>query len=266
MRDCGPMGSTNAIQGTHLTVRYGRRLALDDVSFAVVAGSATALVGANASGKSTLLHAMAGLIDPSSGSIERASPKVAYVLQHTGMRSWMPLTVDEVLHMGRYGAVGRVGRFGRDDRVAISEAAARLEVENIRRRQFGELSGGQRQRVLVAQALTQQAPVLLLDEPITGLDLPSQDRILDVVEEETQAGRTVVMSTHHLEEAHHCEQVLVLATRLVAAGAPTEVLTPDVLRAAYEDHLFGAHAGHDHPTGLMLFDDHGHGHDPTSQD
>ena len=260
------MSADETIAGAAVTVRYGRRLALEDVSFTMTGGTATALVGANGSGKSTLLNAIAGLVEPTTGSLTRTASEVAYVLQHGGMRSWMPLTVDEVLTMGRYRSAGRIGRFSREDRVAISEAAARLEVENIRRRQFGELSGGQRQRVLVAQALTQRASVLLLDEPITGLDLPSQDRILDVVEEETQAGRTVVMSTHHLEEAHHCDQVLVLATRLVAAGAPNEVLTPEVLRAAYEDHLFGAHAGHNHPTGLMLFDDHGHGQHAHSHD
>lgn len=246
------------MRATDLTVRYRQQLALDSISFVIAAGSATALVGANGSGKTTLLHTMAGLISPSAGSLERSSDEVACVLQQTSTEGWMPLTVNEVLAMSRYRALGNTGRFSRRDRTAVNEAAHRLEVEGIRSRQFGEISGGQRQRVLVAQALAQQAPILLLDEPITGLDLPSQDRILKVIEQETETGRTVVISTHSFEEAHHCDQVLVLATQLVAAGAPSDVLTPEVLRTAYEERLYGAHVGHDHPTGLILFDDHIH--------
>ena len=85
-----------------------------------------------------------------------------------------------------------------------------------------------------------------MDEPITGLDLDSQQRILDVIADETRKGTAVIISTHHLDEAHHCDQVVLLARRLVASGSPAEVLEPEVLRLAYEDHLFNAHADHDH--------------------
>ncbi len=135
----------------------------------------------------------------------------------------------------------------------------RLEVGNLLDRQVGELSGGQRQRALVAQAVARQAPLLLLDEPITGLDLASQERILGVVDAETAAGHTVVVTTHNLDEARHCGRVLVLDRRLVAEGAPDEVLTPAVLREAYGDRVLGDHAGHDHAHDLLVVDDHGHG-------
>ncbi len=248
--------------GLHdVSMAYGRHLALSGVDLTVHAGTATALVGPNGSGKTTLLHLIAGLLTPTSGRIDPAPPTVAYVLQHPGSGNWMPLTVSEVLHMGRYRGHRLIGRLGRRDLAAIDEAAGRLAVADLVDRQFGELSGGQRQRVLVAQALAQQAPVVLMDEPITGLDLDSQQRILDVIDQETARGTAVVLSTHHLDEAHHCDQVALFARRLVAAGPPAEVLRPEVLRQAYEDHLFNAHADHDHPSGLLLIDEHGHDHD-----
>lgn len=242
-----------------LTVRYGRTVALDDLDFVLGTGSSTALVGANGSGKSTLLNVLAGLIEPTSGTLDPMPSRSAYVLQHTNQRSWIPLTAREVLSMARYPKRGRLGRLSAHDRKVIGDAADALDVTDLLDLQFGTLSGGQRQRVLVAQALAQEADLLLMDEPITGLDMPSQERILAVIDDQTSAGTTVVISTHHLEEAHHCDQVLVLANRLVAAGTPTEVLQPAVLRAAYEEHVFGAHADHDHPVGLLWLDDHGHG-------
>ena len=118
-------------------------------------------------------------------------------------------------------------------------------------RSLTDLSGGERQRALLAQALVQDAPTLLLDEPITGLDLASQKRILDVVDDEASAGRTVVMSTHHLDEARHVSTVVLLANRLVACGPPAEVLTEANLRAAYGSRVLG---------GTTILDDHGHSH------
>jgi len=102
-------------------------------------------------------------------------------------------------------------------------------------------------------------PLLLLDEPITGLDLASQERILEVLEEETTRDVTVVLSTHHLDEARHCDRVLLLAGRLVADGSPDEVLRPDLLRRAFGERVLGDHASHDHAEGLLLLDEHGHG-------
>ncbi len=249
---------SSSVRVRDLVVRYGRQLALDEVSFDLDPGTATALVGANGSGKSTLLHVLAGLVPPSAGRVELPPGDIAYVLQYGGRGAWMPLTVDEVLRMGRYPGKRTWQRLGPADHQAITEAAGRLDVEALGRRQFGELSGGQRQRVLVAQALAQQAPLLLMDEPITGLDLPSQERILDVVDQEAARGHIVVLSTHHLDEAHHCHQVLLLANRLVAAGPPDDVLVPELLRDAYEVPMFGAHADHDHPSGPLLLDEHRH--------
>ncbi len=111
----------------------------------------------------------------------------------------------------------------------------------------------------IAQALAQQPRLLLLDEPITGLDLVSQQVILDVIADATAAGTAVMLSTHHLDEARHCERVLLLATDLVAEGPPDEVLTTERLREAFGGRLLGDHADHDHDLDLLLLDDHGHG-------
>ncbi len=246
----------NAIVADEVSVWFGPTLALDRVTFGLPLGTSTALVGPNGSGKTTTLHLIAGLIEPTSGRIDVSAlggARPAYVLQHRDHSVWLPLTVAEVVRMGRFGARGLVGRFGPDDHTAVGAAADRLEIAELFRRQYGELSGGQRQRTLVAQALAQESPLLLLDEPITGLDLASQQRILEVVDQETAAGRTVVMSTHHLEEATRCDRVLLLDGQLLADGPPATALTDENLRQAYGGRVFSTEAG------STLLDDHGHG-------
>ena len=136
------------------------------------------------------LRLIAGLIKPSDGTINPlpAHKSVALVPQQHGLRAWMPLTVSDVLRMSRFRDRGLVKRFGPADRIIIEDAAERMEVLDLRKRQFGELSGGQRQRVMVAQALAHDADVLLMDEPITGLDMPSQETIVRIINEERKLG------------------------------------------------------------------------------
>ena len=234
-------------------VHYGPVVALAPTDLSLDAGSSVALVGPNGSGKSTLLGLLAGLVRPTSGDVDVRVP-VAMVAQHREHHRWMPLSVEEVLRMGRYARRGLLGRFRREDRDAIDAAAERLEVAGLRSRAFGELSGGQQQRVLVAQALAAQPGLLLLDEPITGLDLPSQQRILDVIDEQVAAGTTVVLSTHHLGEARRTGRVLLLAGCVVADGTPASVLTPEHLTEAFGSRLVRA------ADTTMVVDEHGHDH------
>jgi ABC-type Mn2+/Zn2+ transport system ATPase subunit len=212
-----------------------------------------ALVGSNGSGKTTLLSTIAGLIKPTAGSIT-VKGTVAMVTQSPDHHRWMPLTVDEVLRMGRYRARGLMGRLRASDRAIIADAADVLEVRHLRRRPFGELSGGQQQRVLVAQALAAQPDILLLDEPVTGLDLPSQLRILEVIDELAHDGQCVVFSTHHLAEARRVDRVLLMAGCVLADGAPEQVLVPSLLAEA-----FGGRLLRDDGTSILI-DDHGHDH------
>lgn len=242
------MQSDPAIVAEALTLAHGRHVALADASFTLPAGCVTSLVGPNGSGKSTLLHAVAGLLPPRSGvlTVLGAPPRVdavAYVLQTLHANEQLPVSVQEVVTMGRYAERGAFGRLTRRDRAAVRHALARLGVEHLARRPLRRLSGGERQRVLVAQALAQEAPVLLLDEPVTGLDLPSQERILEVVAEERDAGRTIVVSTHSLAEASGADHLLLLAGRVVAQGPPAEVLTEEHLADAYGSMLVNLAGG-----------------------
>jgi ABC-type Mn2+/Zn2+ transport system ATPase subunit len=235
-------------------VHYGAVVALHPTSLRLDAGTSVALVGPNGSGKSTLLGLLAGLVRPTSGHV-RTDVDVAMVTQHPEHHAWIPLSVDDVLRMGRYSRRGLLGRLRREDRAAIDAAAARLEVDSLRRRAFGDLSGGQQQRVLVAQAVASSPGLLLLDEPITGLDLPSQHRILEVIDEVTAAGVTVVFSTHHLGEARRADRVLLVAGCLVADGPPADVLRPEPLAQAFGTRLVR------HGATSVVVDEHGHHHD-----
>jgi ABC-type Mn2+/Zn2+ transport system ATPase subunit len=239
------------VRVTDACVHYGSTIALAPSSFSVAAGTSVALVGANGSGKTTLLSLLAGLVAPEDGQVD-VSGTVAMVAQHRHHHDWMPLTVGEVLRMGRFRARGLLGRLRATDRELVSSAARRLEVDHLRTRSFGELSGGQQQRVLVAQALAADPDVLLLDEPITGLDLPSQLRILDVIDACVAEGRIVVFSTHHLAEARRAARVLLLAGCVLADGPPADVLVPALLAEAFGGRLIRDDGS------TVVVDEHGH--------
>jgi manganese transport system ATP-binding protein len=257
-----PEGRNPSVEANDLTLAYRDRVAVADATFACQPGTVTALVGPNGSGKSTLLSAIAGLHEPRSGTIRvlgdqpvRARRKLAYVLQSTEVDESLPITVREVVAMGCYARRGILGRLNADDRALIDAAMERLQIADLDRRHLRELSGGQRQRVYVAQGLVQDGEVLLLDEPVTGLDVVSRHTILEVVREERDAGHTVVLSTHDLGEAATADHVVLLAGRVVADGPPSEVLTDEWLSAAYAGRLLRL-AG-----GVVVIDEAQHQHD-----
>ena len=227
--------------------------------------SSVALMGPNGSGKTTLLRVLSGLQRPTSGRLESAGDvRVGFVCQHHQPHPFMPMTVQEVLTIGRYRSSGLLRRFRRSDKEAVRVAAERLDVAHLRHKSFGELSGGQRQRVMVAMVLASDYDCLLLDEPITGLDLPSQTTILEVIEAERAAGHLVVMSTHHLQEARRCDRVLLLKGMVLADGPPDEVLTDAHLTAAFGGAVV-AHDGTEHE--FIMESTHAHeagdpGHSP----
>ena len=246
----------------NLTVRFDTVTALDRITHVFQPGTATAVMGVNGSGKTTLLESLAGMLRITSGRISGVPDRVAYICQHPPA-TWMPLTAGEVIAMGRYRERGLTGRFRAADRAAVLEAANHLEVAQLENRDFGSLSGGQQQRVRIAQALAAEPALILLDEPITGLDIPSQDRILAVIDEYAERGAVVIVTTHHLDEARHCHTVMLLANRLAAVGSPEDVLTVERLKEAFGPRVLGDHAHHDHDHDLHMLDDHGHGqHSP----
>lgn len=183
------------IATTALEVRYNDVVVLGGVDLDVPAGYSLAVIGPNGSGKSTLLGVLAGTIQPSAGTAVIAGPTPAFVLQSTDVDPSLPITAFDTVAMARYPTLGLLGRFRQKDRDAVSAALERLDIADLASQQLHELSGGQRQRVLVAQGLAQESDVLLLDEPITSLDLTSQTVILDVIDEQVAAGRVVAQTT-----------------------------------------------------------------------
>lgn len=223
----------SAISTSDLTAMYGDAVALTGVTMEIPTASSLAVIGPNGSGKSTLLGVLAGLIPASSGRATVAGRTPALVLQSTDVDRSLPITVRDTVSLARYPTLGLFRRFGAADREAIDTALSRLAIDDLANRQLHDLSGGQRQRVLVAQGVAQDTEVLLLDEPVMGLDLTSRAIILDLVDEEVAAGRTVVVTTHNLDEARRCDQVLLLDTTAIAVGTPDEVLTEQHLRRAF---------------------------------
>ncbi|MET0728654.1 MAG: zinc ABC transporter ATP-binding protein AztA [Acidimicrobiales bacterium] len=250
------MTRRSAATATDLELAYGTRTVLAAASFAMPTGAVTALIGPNGAGKTTLLNALAGVLTPRSGRLEvpaaRQRGGVAYVLQATQVNDHLPLTVRETVTMGRYAATGPFRRLQAADRVAVARAMEAVAITDLAGHQLHDLSGGQRQRAFVAQGLAQEADVLLLDEPITGLDIVSRQHILDAIVAERDAGRAVVVSTHDLGDAANADHLLLLAGRIVACGPPVDVLTDVHLAAAYGGHLlrFGS--------STLIIDDHPH--------
>ncbi len=238
-----------------VSVFYGSRPAVTGVSFEIPPGSTTAVIGPNGSGKSTLLGAIAALHELRAGSIDvparAGAGGVALVLQSTDVDRSLPLTVRETVQMARYPRLGLLRRSGRPDRDAVRSALERVEMADRQWSQLSELSGGQRQRVLVAQGLAQESDLLLMDEPLTGLDLPSTRTISEVIGEERAAGRAVVFSTHDLADAAGADLVLLLATRQVAFGPPGQVLAPPALAEAFGGAMLHMDEGH-----IVLDDPH----------
>lgn len=246
---------------TDLVLRYGSRTAVDRSTFTVPGRGITAVIGPNGSGKSTILNALAGLLAPSAGSLEvlgkpprEARGELSYVLQSMTVPRTTPMTVRETVGMGRYPSAGWWRPFSRTDRRRIDEALARLQIDDLAGRHLHELSGGQRQRVYVAQGLVQDHRVLLLDEPLTGLDIVSARTIDTIIHEERDRGGAIVLTTHDLDEARAADHVLIVSGRVIASGPPEEVCdrrTVEVafgLGALHEWHGFlddPAHSPHD---------------------
>lgn len=236
---------TSVVTASGLTVTYGSILALASSDFDIPAGGVTAVIGPNGSGKSTLLDAIAGLVEPTAGSIEVGvePARIAYVMQATKVNENLPVTVAEVVAMGRYASLGAYGRMMDGDHRAVSKALERMEIEALAGRHIHDLSGGQRQRVFVAQGLAQDHDVLLLDEPMTGVDITTAQAIDDVIHAESDEGCSVIMTTHDLSEARTADFVLLLAGRVMGAGPPDEVLTESNLVAAYGPSLLHVERG-----------------------
>ncbi|MEU9596516.1 zinc ABC transporter ATP-binding protein AztA [Streptomyces sp. NPDC048109] len=224
------------IRITDLDAGYPGRPVIRQLTVDIPALAMTTLVGPNGSGKSTLLGVLAGVITPTSGRLRYAQGRPpAFVPQRGAVGDALPLTARQTVEMGRWGERGLWRRPSRHDREVVDSAMARLGVTDLAARQLGELSGGQRQRVLIAQGLAQQSDLLLLDEPTTGLDPESRERITVLLTDLVADGTTVVQATHDLEAARAADACLLLGDgRLVGQGPPEQVLTPTALSRIWQ--------------------------------
>ncbi len=220
------------VQG--VVVRYDRVLALDGVSLSVARGTALGIVGPNGSGKSTLLKTVAGLIRPDAGSVRvfgdapnKLRPgAIGYVPQIEEVDFSFPVSVRDVVSMGRYPRLGPFAAFRPADRKAVDDAIEALDLGPFAGRHISELSGGQQQRVFVARAIAQAPDLLLLDEPTTGVDAATEDALLHIVRDLVAAGMPVLMTTHDLDRAvDWFDRLVVVDHRILADGDPETVLS-----------------------------------------
>ena len=235
---------SEGIRATGLTVTYRNgHTALLDASFVIPTGTITALVGVNGAGKSTLFKALMDFVPVAAGSVEilgqpvKAALKaqaIAYVPQAEEVDWSFPVLVEDVVMMGRYGHMGFVRRARPADHDAVTAALDRVNMAAFRHRQIGELSGGQKKRVFLARALAQDARVILLDEPFTGVDVKTEEQIISLLRTLRDEGRVMLVATHNLGSVpEFCDRVVMVKGTVLAHGPTSDVFTPENLRAAF---------------------------------
>ncbi|KAA3642952.1 MAG: metal ABC transporter ATP-binding protein [Chloroflexi bacterium] len=233
-----------ALEAIQLTRRYEGDYALEDVSFQVDRGERVAVVGPNGAGKSTLFQIVAGVLASSSGEVKVFGHKplghicIAYVSQRNEVDYSFPASVFDVVMMGRIGILGFFHNPRQEDRDYVTACLETVGMADLAHRQISELSGGQQQRMFIARALAQEAELMLMDEPLTGLDVVSQEGILDIMDELRQREVTVLVATHDLNlAAENFDKVMLLNHKLIGYGPVHEVFTPENLSEAYGGHL-----------------------------
>ena len=243
----------HALQISDLTVSYHRIPALHHIGFQVSCGQCVALIGPNGAGKTTLLKTLAGLVRRETGTIRfhgrevrGATPDIAYLPQR-GQIDWdFPPTVRGLVEMGRYLHLGWWRSYGDGDTTAVDSAIEVMDLEPLQGRQISALSGGQQQRAFLARALAQEAHVLLLDEPFTGLDKPNQDQLKRTLRQLRGQGKLLLVSHHDLASVREIfDQVVLLNGELIAAGETEAVFTEENIGRTYSTRVFaGIEHGH----------------------
>lgn len=238
--------SERVVSARGLAVDLGGRRVLSDVDLDVAEGELLGLVGPNGAGKTTLLRGLLGLVPLSAGestvcgtSPRRAHRRTGYVPQRHTFAWDFPVSVEQVVMTGRVRHVGWLRQPGVGDFKAVRRALRLVEMEDLARRTIGELSGGQKQRVLIARALATHPRVLFLDEPFTGVDVPTQELLTDLLARLADDGVAVLMTTHDLAGAMAtCHRVALVNRGIVAQGSPEELRDPETWIRA-----FGVRAG-----------------------
>jgi len=260
-------GAGITVRNATVTYRNGHT-ALRNATFETPRGTITALVGVNGAGKSTLFKAIMGFVPVSGGEITVLGMSVhaalrrnlvAYVPQSEEVDWNFPVLVEDVVMMGRYGHMNFLRIPTRADHAAVAGALERVDMTGFGKRQIGELSGGQRKRVFLARALAQEGQIILLDEPFTGVDVKTEDAIIDLLRDLRDEGRVMLVSTHNLGSVpEFCDRAVLVKGTVLAYGPTETVFTPANLELAFGGvlrHFDFAAAGDTRPTAIISDDE-----------
>ena len=235
----------NVLAVDQLTMSYDRDPVLSDVSVSVERGRSVGIIGPNGAGKSTLIKGVLGLLPIDHGRVEffgdrldDVRSRVVYVPQRSEVDWDFPVTVEDVVLMGRYGRLGLFGRPTRKDRDIASDALEKMGITPLAKRQISALSGGQQQRVFLARALAQEGDLIFMDEPFVGVDAATEEAIVSLLREMRDKGKTVIVVNHDLQTAQaYFDDLMLLNKRLVAYGKSEDVFTTDLLTETYGGRL-----------------------------
>jgi manganese/iron transport system ATP-binding protein len=240
----------------HVSVRYDGRAALEEITFHLHAGERIAVVGPNGAGKSTLFKVVAGVLQPNAGEVNIFGSRpyvhvcIAYIPQRSQVDWNFPVSVADAVMMGRSAKLGLLNWPHKKDWEHVHRALEIVELSDLAERQIGQLSGGQQQRMFIARALAQEAELMLMDEPLSGLDTPSQEGLLNLLDTLRSQTVTVMVATHDLDQAaRHFDRIMLLNRRIIAFDVPQQVMHTDHLAQAYGGRL------KIDPGGTMVVDD-----------
>lgn len=233
------------IEAHNLTVLYGRKPALWNVDFELPEGHVIGIMGPNGSGKSTLLKTIMGVIEPTSGytkvydqDLDEVRDRVSYVPQRQDIDWDFPASVWDIVSMGRYQKRGLFKKLNQEDRDIVAQSLEKVNMLGFSKRQISQLSGGQQQRVFLARALAQQGQLVMMDEPFAGVDIATEEMMISLLKEMKEDGKTLVIVHHDLHTAQdYFDHLVLLNTRLVAAGPTAEVFTNEILTDTYGGKL-----------------------------
>ena len=235
--------SSISIKG--LSVSYGRKRVLTNIHMEIEQGNIYGVIGPNGAGKSTLFKSILGLIEINAGeikvfnkTIEESKLRIAYVPQKDDVDWSFPATVMDIVLMGRYPHKKLLQRINDQDRKIAMKAIQDLGIEQLKDRQIGQLSGGQQQRVFIARALCQEADIFLLDEPFVGVDMTTEEKIMEIMRSKAKEGKTLLVVHHDLASAdEYFDKVILLNQRLIAYGDTETTFTKELISMAYGPQL-----------------------------